>query len=127
VLVSVSLTFTATGLGLVTGCIFTKIEVALTVVPLIFMPMMLFSGFFVNSSSILVFLKWIEYISPFRYSLEAFIYNEYENTQFTPNPITSLGFEYGFWESLILLLVIGGIFRVAGYFALVMNAYFVSN
>lgn len=79
-LVSVLLTLASTALGINIGCIFNDVSVALAITPLIFMPMMLFSGFYVNSDSISVWLKWIEYASPFRYSFEAYVYNEFEDT-----------------------------------------------
>jgi ATP-binding cassette subfamily G (WHITE) protein 2 len=117
-----NVTFTATGLGVLIGCIFNEIEVALNITPLIFFPMMLFSGFYVNSESVRWFVKWLEWISPFRYGLEAAIYNEFDNTNFVPNPITALAFDYGYWESMGYLLIIGGVVRIIGFIALFINA-----
>ena len=117
-----NITFTATGLGVFIGCIFNEIEVALNITPLIFFPMMLFSGFYVNSDSVEPWVKWLEWISPIRYGLESAIYNEFEDTNFVPNPITSLNFDFGYWNSMLYLIIIGMIVRVMGFIALFINA-----
>jgi len=39
--------------------------------PLIMIPLMIFAGFFINSSSVPVWLIWIEYISPVKYAFRA--------------------------------------------------------
>jgi len=43
---------------------------ATKVQPIILMPLLLFSGFFVNLDSIPVFLRWIQYLSFFKYSFQ---------------------------------------------------------
>ena len=122
VLMLVTLTFTGTGIGIIVGCIFNEVEVALNIVPLIFFPLMLFSGFYVNSGSIQWYVRWIEIINPLRYTLEAGIYNEFEDTTWSPNPISSFGFENGYWNSLLIVAFIGLIIRILGYIALFINA-----
>jgi ATP-binding cassette subfamily G (WHITE) protein 2 len=117
-----NVTFTATGLGILIGCLFNDIEVALNAAPLFFFPMMLFSGFYVNSESVRDFVKWLEWISPLRYGLEAGIYNEFEDTNFVPNPITSFNFDYGYWKSMLFLIIIGMSIRVISFIALFINA-----
>ena len=84
--------------------------------------MMLFSGFFVNSSSIVKWIRWLEFISPVRYALEALVWTEYDDTNFTPNPISSLGFELGYWKSIMWLGIISGIVRFLAFVALLINA-----
>jgi len=91
-LLLINLTFCATGIGILIGCAFNELEVALNVAPLIFFPMLLFSGFYVNSDSVRSWVKWLEYISPIRYALEALVYNEFEGTKYSPNPINFLNF-----------------------------------
>lgn len=119
---AITLTFTATGLGILIGCIFNDIEVALNFMPLIFFPMLLFSGFYVNNDSILEFLKVFEYLSPIRYSLEGFVYTEFEGTAFTPNPIDTLGFEWGYWTTNIILWGYGFVIRILAFIFLLINA-----
>ena len=90
--------------------------------PLIFFPMLLFSGFYVNSDSVRSWVKWLEYISPIRYSLEALVYNEFQGTKYIPNPINFLNFEWGYWSCMLYLAIIGGGIRLLGFFALLVNA-----
>jgi ABC-type multidrug transport system permease subunit len=109
-------------MGILIGCIFPDLEVALNVTPKIFFPMMLFSGFIVNTDSIAVFVRWIEYISPVRYTLEALFYAEYKDTEYSPNPINSYGFDYGYGESLLYLAIIAMVVRILGFVALAISA-----
>ena len=101
---------------------FNEIEVALNIAPLIFFPMILFSGFYVNSDSIQSFVSWVETISPLRYVLEALVYVEFEGTNFVPNPIAALNFNYGYWDSMLYLLIIGLTIRTLSLIALIINA-----
>ena len=53
-------------------------EVASALVPLLFIPMMLSGGYLVSYSHIPVWF-FMQYISPFRYTLEGMIRNEFED------------------------------------------------
>lgn len=44
-----------------------------------YVTMMLFSGFLINLTSIVVFLRWIQWISVFRYSSNVLAINEFQN------------------------------------------------
>lgn len=114
-------------LGLMIGAGFTSIDSALNIAPLIFFPLMLFSGFYVNSDSIPAWTSWIEYISPFRYALEALTYNEYGGRGFYPNPIETFGFDLGYTISALLLLAIGVVLMIMGYFMLLFRARTINN
>jgi len=46
-------------------------ELALALAPIIIIPLLIMSGFFVNHNQIPDYLIWIEYISMFRYGFEA--------------------------------------------------------
>jgi hypothetical protein len=50
---------------------------AMTLTPVILIPFMLFSGFFVNLDNVPWFLKEFEYISLYKYGNQALILNEY--------------------------------------------------
>ena len=58
--------------------------------PLFIMPMMLFAGFLGNREEIWIGLRWIEYLSPFKFGFNALIHNEFKETYFRPSPIDSL-------------------------------------
>jgi ABC-type multidrug transport system permease subunit len=118
----VNVVFCSTGLGILIGCIFNELEVALNIAPLIFFPMMLFSGFYVNSDSVRDWIVWVEYMNPMRYALEGLVYNEFTDTNYVPNPIGSFNFTFGYWNCMLYLIIIGGGIRLFGYIALLINA-----
>ncbi|KAI8616157.1 ABC-2 type transporter-domain-containing protein [Chytriomyces sp. MP71] len=64
-------------LGIALASVFDSLEQALGAAPMILMPLMLFSGLFVNNGSIPVYFDWIKYISPFKYAYEGLMKNEY--------------------------------------------------
>jgi ATP-binding cassette subfamily G (WHITE) protein 1 len=63
--------------GTVAGAAFSDITMALVVLPLILLPLMMFSGLFVNIGSLPVYFAWIKWISPMRYAYNALMKNEY--------------------------------------------------
>ena len=48
---------------------------------MVFMPFILFGGFFVNLDDVYVWLSWLQYLSPIRYSTEALVRNEFQNNE----------------------------------------------
>jgi len=62
-------------LGLLIGSVVLDAKSISAVVPLLLMPIVLFSGFFKNRASLPVWLGWIEYISPNKYAFTAYMDN----------------------------------------------------
>jgi len=60
-----------------TGSSFSDAKVAVGIMPLLVMPFMLFAGLYANESSIPVWIRWFQYVSPFKYAYEAAITNEF--------------------------------------------------
>lgn len=60
------------------GCVFKDVKVAAGFLPVIIMPLILFSGFFKNSNNLMNWIGWIQYLSPFKYAYEAAVRNEYD-------------------------------------------------
>ena len=58
----VLLDFTGTCLGIMLASLFPSLQVALAGLPLFTLPMILFSGFFLNTASIPVWLNWLSYL-----------------------------------------------------------------
>ena len=57
-------------LGYFLSCTLPTVDIALAIAPVLIIPMMLFGGFYLNSSSVVVWLAWIKYVScPFQYPL----------------------------------------------------------
>jgi len=75
-----------TALGILVASFFADIAVALAVVPMLLMPLMIFSGFFVNSGTSPVFLRWIKYISPANYAFTALVKNEFQGLTLACSP-----------------------------------------
>jgi ABC-type multidrug transport system permease subunit len=63
-------------LGLFIGTIAKDSEVAISLVPIIIMPFMIFSGYFVNRKNTPPWFIWVEWISFIRYAFEGVIINE---------------------------------------------------
>ena len=55
---------------------------ALIILVLIFVIMMVFSGFLVELESVFKFLRWIKWFSAFRYAYNVLIVNEFRNQNF---------------------------------------------
>lgn len=80
-LVLVLLALTGNAMGLCLACIFPDVAIALMAAPLFILPLMMFSGFFLNPESTPVYLKWVEYVSPMKYAFSALALNEYKGLE----------------------------------------------
>jgi ABC-type multidrug transport system permease subunit len=68
-------------LGICFACIFSSLPVALAVTPLVLLPMMLFSGLFLNQGSIPAYVDWIKFMTPMKWGFSAIAINEYSGLQ----------------------------------------------
>lgn len=114
--IGVSIWFAGSALGLTIGAAVPSKAVAVQMIPVVLIPFMLFSGFFVNQNNIPFFLKPFQYVSIFKYGMQAFFQNEYENIDLTcendPTPCDPLG-DYDSPESLWLSI---GLIWATGFF-----------
>jgi len=88
---------------------------------LLMFPYIVFGGYFVNLSTIYVWLRWLSYLSPIRYSMEALLRNELENnSDYTEEDQIYKSFHYniGMWWSILMLLVLAVSFRAIALVAL---------
>lgn len=69
------------GFGLMVGSMISNPALINIIAPVILVPMLLFSGFFVNQDNFPWFLIPLEYISVPKYGYQAFIINEYDGLQ----------------------------------------------
>ncbi len=58
-----------------TGSIFKDAKRASAMTPLLLLPMMMFSGLYNKLNSIPEWIGWLQYVSPFRYGLQAVLEN----------------------------------------------------
>eukprot|EP01087_Luapelamoeba_hula_P000440 TRINITY_DN1032_c0_g1_i1.p1 TRINITY_DN1032_c0_g1~~TRINITY_DN1032_c0_g1_i1.p1 ORF type:complete len:776 (-),score=126.55 TRINITY_DN1032_c0_g1_i1:171-2498(-) len=117
------------------------IEIALALVPIVFVPLMLFGGFFLNSGNIPEWLVWLKYLSLFKYGFEILVLNEFEGLTFTcssserkngkcpvstgAEEISNLGMDNSYTKIYIDFLLLLGLylmFKVLGYFLLRFTA-----
>jgi len=59
------------------GSIATNAEVATQAAPGIFVPQLLFAGFFIQASQIPVWLRWAQYLCSLKYAMNLYILNEF--------------------------------------------------
>lgn len=83
-LISLLIAMSASSVGYFVSSIFAKAEDAVNIAPIIVMPMVLFGGFFANSSNYPDWINWLQYLSPIRYGLEALCINEFESREYGP-------------------------------------------
>ncbi|CAG0879460.1 unnamed protein product, partial [Darwinula stevensoni] len=67
--------------GYMISCLTRNVSTAVTTVSLIFLPLLLFSGFFMSSNSVPVYLVWLKYISWFYYGNEALMINQWKDLE----------------------------------------------
>ncbi|RKP12959.1 P-loop containing nucleoside triphosphate hydrolase protein [Piptocephalis cylindrospora] len=64
------------GIGLFAVCSFKRLDVTLVFVPLLLLPMIIFAGLFVNLDGVQGWIRWVQWISPMKYSYVALVKNE---------------------------------------------------
>ncbi|EGR32908.1 hypothetical protein IMG5_067050 [Ichthyophthirius multifiliis] len=110
--------------GLFISVIVPKMEIAMALIPILVIPFMVLGGLYVNTNNIPDFLKWIEYLSMFKYGYQAAALNEFDNLNFECiNPITQqqcnpkdqLGFRESIAENFYALIGLGLCFRLLAY------------
>lgn len=96
----------ATLIGIFVGTLVKSPSTAIEIAPMIFVPLILFTGYTVNTDYVPVGIKWAEYISPVRYIFEYFVHNEFGNKDLGPaNPVDTLNFSL---NRGVILLILGG-------------------
>jgi ABC-type multidrug transport system permease subunit len=59
------------------GCINEDPNSSIEMVPLLFVPQILFTGFFIRTSLIPIWMRWIQYLCPLKYGMNLFLMNEF--------------------------------------------------
>ena len=84
--------------------------------------MLLFGGYVPNPKQYPIWISWVQYLSPIRYGLEAFVANEFDHRTYGPgeyNPKYFFGFDtIGLWKSLVALAAISIGLRLLGLLCL---------
>jgi len=69
--------------------------IASTIAPMLFSIWLIYSGFLVLQSNIQVWLIWLNYISPYKYALQALFYNEFDGLKFECETATTCAYPNG--------------------------------
>lgn len=99
------------------AAIFEDITTALAVLPVILLPLLLFSGLFVNTNSTPVWLRWIKYLSPMYYAFVGSMQIEFEGRNSEALSTYAIGNALPPGVNVVLL--------VAFFFGLLIAAYLV--
>ena len=67
----------ASSTALLIGCLSSNVEVALQAAPAIFVPQILFAGFFIQSSQIPAWLRWAQYLCSLKYGINLLLLVEF--------------------------------------------------
>jgi ABC-type multidrug transport system ATPase subunit/ABC-type multidrug transport system permease subunit len=109
------LDFVAGSMALFLGCLTKNIKVAIELSPLIFVPQIMFAGFFIKITQIPLYLRWCQYVCILKYIINLLLINEFQdchslecNQLFNDNNINK-GDEYLY---LIILTTIFILFRL---------------
>jgi ATP-binding cassette subfamily G (WHITE) protein 1 len=108
-------------MGTLLGCSFKSKEVAMQFLPLVILPVMIFGGLFVNLDSVPVWLRWMQYCSPVRWSFNAMMREELSGLKLVCTPkqakpdgscpfdlgdqiLDTMGLQYSILDCLSILL-----------------------
>jgi hypothetical protein len=106
-------------MGYLISSSFENFAIAQMIAPILMMPFMLFAGFYSNLNSQPAWLIWIKWIDPLTYSVEAMMQNEYNDAAPEGYDIkAALGFNFGCWKSIGVLVAIGIACRMLAIFML---------
>jgi ABC-type multidrug transport system permease subunit len=90
---------------------------------MIVLPLILFAGYIANVESIVFWMRWFQYLSPVRYTLEIFYRAEYRRENFMDGdelnkyPVEGHNFDVGYaWCFIIMTLISIGARTLAFFF-----------
>jgi ABC-type multidrug transport system ATPase subunit len=83
VVFNILLALSGNAMGLFVACIFPDVTIALAVAPIFLMPLIMFSGFVLNTDSIPVYFTWLEWLSPPKYAFAAIAQTEFDGLRMT--------------------------------------------
>ena len=112
-----TLAMASTALAVLLGCSVEDPKLGQELLPLLFVPQMLFAGFFVTPDLIPVWLRWAQYLCTLTYSIRLALVAEFEDcaatTQSCATLLDDIGADpdetYWYWIVLVALFVV---FRV---------------
>ena len=119
--------------ALLIGCFSSNVEVALQAAPAIFVPQILFAGFFIQASQIPWWLRWAQYLCSLKYGINLLLVTEFGpqvadgwDPAYTQQAAELLAHEgvraQDWWIYGLVLVAITVAFRLLGIVALSVRA-----
>lgn len=102
-------------MGYFFGTTFSDLNTATIITQFTVIPFFLFSGFLINVVNMPIWLSWLQYFSPFRFSIEASMKNEFEGRSDSPfDIIGEYNMDLGKWYCVICMFCWGVFYRTLG-------------
>lgn len=114
-----------TSLGLLAGCWFKRLDIALNMGSVVALPFYYFSGYIRSTKSIPISLKWIADISVFRWGFDGLILNEYHDFKHDgkgADELDTLDIHGTVWECIVYLSALMLGMRIVSFFGLKYNS-----
>ena len=113
-------------IGITIATIAKNVSIALQFAPFCIVPLILFSGLFINSSSIPAYFTWIQYLSPIRYIYQEVYKNEFKGLKYKEIPLDNAIDQMNFYEvstelAMCLLSLITVVLFALGYLVLFIS------
>jgi hypothetical protein len=77
VLSAFGLAMTVNSIALALGCFIPNVKNVTEVAPMVFVPQILFAGFFIRTSQIPIFLRWAQYLCGMKYAMNLLLFIEF--------------------------------------------------
>jgi ABC-type multidrug transport system permease subunit len=103
----------AASMGLFIGAAITNEESALLATNAIAAPFVIFSGIAVNLDDVYIWLRWVQYLSPLRYSMEILNRNEFDDKDLGYlSPVKQYRYNIGIVYCFVILAIMALAYRV---------------
>lgn len=124
----------ANSVAVVMGSLVTDVKTVTELAPLMFIPQILFAGFFIRTSAIPVFLRWAQWLCSLKYTVNIVLLTEFNLDNDSCNTSTAArenckrvlddnDIKASDWYiSVIMLFVLVGVFRIIGPWILAQKA-----
>ena len=113
-------------IGISIATIAKNVSVALQFAPFCLVPLILFSGLFINTSSIPAYFTWIQFLSPIRYIYQEVYKNEFKGLKYKEIPLDNAIDQMNFYKvstelAMCLLSLITVVLFALGYLVLFIS------
>jgi ABC-2 type transporter len=132
VAISWALGVSSSSIAVLIGCMVSDVRSAVELTPILFIPQMLFMGFYIRTSLIPIFLRWAQYLCALKYAMNLVLLTEFssslasckgkasifcENLKSVNDVDSSMAYAY-----ILILAALFVVFRVLGIIILVKKS-----